>query len=107
MEMLVQMINVDVIHQEYSNGPLLVLSVSKTQGRGFSLFQQKNVFLSSSCSQNYHCMSYTMNYLFVQCMDGKCTCNHDMGITGEATADNKCRCEGTMVYGTTIKCISN
>jgi hypothetical protein len=44
----------------------------------------------TTCSEQWQCSSLSVDYNYVRCIDGNCTCKD--GFLGNATVDDKCRC---------------
>lgn len=57
---------------------LMVLAISSTY--------------ASQCFQTWQCTSSSENYNYVECIDGACQCKTDLGFTGSATFEDKCKC---------------
>jgi len=54
-----------------------------------------------ACTAQYQCSSVSIDYNFVTCVNGQCTCLTANGFNGTATTSDKCRCDYTLAWGTT------
>jgi len=51
-----------------------------------------SVAFGKNCFGRHQCNDVSTNQDFVQCVGGKCQCRDELGFSGSATTDDKCRC---------------